>query len=155
MSASGQSELFPQTLSSKIESKGNSNTNRRHTYNTGDIWETYAAIRLKEVVGLDHLEEDEADQQELCGERAATAGGGEWLRGTMSPPGAPAPHKCTDCGAERGQLGEVRSWGEAPNSHLVLQPNVHQERSTVKEGPAGGGAQLRRGAQSLPGAPAP
>ena len=55
------SELFPWTISSKTQPKRHSYTNRGHIHITKDIWETHAEKHLKVVVGLDPLEEVEAD----------------------------------------------------------------------------------------------
>ena len=96
-------ELFPQTLPSKMQPKGHSNTNKGHTHNTGDVWETHTAIHLKVAVGLDPLEEVEAAQQELCRERGPRARvGGKLGRDASSPSGAPAPHSL---GEQQSEIG--------------------------------------------------
>ena len=80
MSASWWSEPFPWPLSSKIQPKGHSFTNRGHSHITKDVWETHTATCLKVVVGLDLPEEVEADMQELRGERCIAAAGSAQVR---------------------------------------------------------------------------
>ena len=46
---------------------------------------------------------------------------------------------------EEPWLEERHSWREVLCSHPVLQPHVHWESSTVREGPVRGAAQLGRG----------
>ena len=116
-SASWWSDLFPWTLPSKIQPKGHSYTNRRHIHVTKDVWETHTAIRLKVVVGLDPLEEVEADPQEFCGERQAVAAGRVQVRRV------PHPHPTTVPESSRAQCSERASGGGEsvqPQSHLEL-----------------------------------
>ena len=127
MSASWWSELFHQALLSKVQWEGDSNTNRGHTHNKGNMWETHAAICLKVVVRQDPLEECEDAQQEFRGEWRLTARRRAQLgTGALSLPGTPAPCSSPTFTGKaawwgNGWLEEKVSWGGVICSCLALQ----------------------------------